>query len=184
MSTPEYLIWRQQHHAQMMAHRQLRSIRLGEHVLLQFESEITVRYQIQEMLRIEQISEDNDIAHEIEVYAPLVPIGTHWKATLMIQYTDPLMQQTALQKLVGLEDCVDIQVEGFSPVKAIADEDLDRKNKGKTSAVHFLRWELSALMRQAIRTGSAVTIVCDHPHYMVNENVSSLVLESLKSDLH
>jgi Protein of unknown function (DUF3501) len=183
MMTTDYVTWRELNKKQLMAHRQLRSVRLGDHLLLQFESELTVRYQIQEMLRIEKLTETADIEHEIEAYAPLVPSGTNWICTLMIQYTDATQAQKALTELVGIEDRIYIQVEDFDCVYAVADEDLSRQRTNKTSAVHFLRFELSEAMRLAIHGGAAVTLGCDHQRYMVKTQFSSIVLDSLKSEL-
>ena len=132
---------------QHIAHRRLRSVRLGEHLNLQFEDEQTVRIQIQEMLRIEKIFEEEGIQDEIDAYAPLVPDGSNWKATVLIEYPDPNERQRELARLIGIEDRLFVEVEGYPRVYAIADEDLDRENDEKTSAVHFVRFEFGEAMR-------------------------------------
>ena len=127
--------------------------------------ELTMRYQIQEMLRVERIFEEKGIRDEIDAYTPLVPDGSNWKATMLIEYTDLEERRMALAKLIGVEDRVWVKVEGQPRVYAIADEDLDRENEDKTSAVHFLRFELSAPMKQALQGGAALSMGVDHPNY-------------------
>lgn len=166
-----------------IAHRRLRSVALGEHMTLQFEDERTVRYQIQEMLRIEKIFDDEAIQHEIDAYAPLVPTGTNWKATLLLEYPDPHERRRELARLIGVEDRIFVEVEGHTRVYAIADEDLDRENDEKTSSVHFLRWELPAAARQAVRAGAAVRLGCDHTNYPAHLNIAPETLASLAGDL-
>jgi hypothetical protein len=183
MSLEAYSKWRKLHKATVMAHRQLRTVLLGEHLNLQFESETTVRYQIQEMLRIEKIFEEQGIADEIEAYGPLVPDGSNWKATLMIEYTDVHERKRELARLIGIEDHMFVEVEGCERVYAIADEDLDRETEAKTSAVHFLRFELSPAMRAAVRAGAAVRLGCDHANYPAHQNMSAETLASLAGDL-
>ena len=148
-----------------IAHKNRRSVRLGEHVTLQFEDELTVRYQVQEMLRIERIFEDEGIQHELDAYNPLVPDGTNWKATMLIEYPDVAERQRMLARLKGIERKVWIQVEGCERVYAIADEDLERENEEKTSSVHFLRFELNEDMRKAMLYGVGLAIGIDHPQY-------------------
>jgi hypothetical protein len=130
--------------SRIIAHRKLRSVRLGEHINLQFESETSMRYQIQEMLRIEKIFEEEGIEQEIEAYAPLMPDGSNWKATMLLEYPDVNERKRELARLIGVEDRMFVEVEGHDRVYAIADEDLDRENDEKTSAVHFVRFELDA----------------------------------------
>ena len=137
--------------AEIIPHRRLRSVLLGEHMTLQFEDERTIRYQIQEMLRVEKIFEEEGILQEIEAYSPLIPDGTNWKATLLIEYTDPNERKRELARLIGVEDRLFVEVEGHARVYAIADEDLERENAEKTSAVHFVRFEFSRAARDAIR---------------------------------
>ena len=149
----------------VLAHKQRRSIRLGENLTLLFEDELTIRYQVQEMLRIERIFEEAGIQHELEAYNPLVPDGSNWKATMLIEYPDEDLRRTMLQKLKGIEDRVWVQVEGCARVFAIADEDLERENEEKTSAVHFLRFELDQEMCRAVRYGVGISMGVDHPAY-------------------
>ena len=153
---------RKANRAEVIAHRKLRTVRLGEHLSVQFEDETTIRRQIQEMLHIEKIFDEAGIESEIEAYAPLVPDGTNWKATMLIEYPDPNERKRELARLIGVEDRVFVEVEGHARVYAIADEDLDRENDEKTSAVHFLRFELAAGgarrgPRRARACGSAAT---------------------------
>jgi recombination DNA repair RAD52 pathway protein len=166
-----------------IAHRKLRSVHLGENITLQFEDEQTVRRQIQEMLHIEKIFDEDGIQSEIEAYAPLVPDGSNWKATLLIEYPDPHERKRELARLIGVEDRMFVEVEGHARVYAIADEDLDRENDEKTSAVHFVRFEFSDAQRQAIRAGAAVKIGCDHKNYPAHVQIGAETLASLAGDL-
>ena len=150
---------------------------------VQFESETSIRYQIQEMLRIEKIFEEEAILDEIEAYAPLVPDGTNWKATMLIEYTDINERKRELAKLIDVEDRVFVEVEGYARVYAIADEDLDRETAEKTSAVHFLRFELTAPMRAAVLAGASAKLGCDHTHYPIHVEMTAATLASLASDL-
>jgi hypothetical protein len=169
--------------ADAIAHRRLRSVHLGEHMTLQFEDETTIRYQIQEMLRIEKIFEEEGIVHEIEAYAPLVPDGSNWKATMMLEYPDVNERRRELARLIGVEDRTFVEVEGYARVYAIADEDLERENAEKTSSVHFVRFEFTPAMKQAVRAGAAVKIGCDHTHYPVHQSITAETLASLAGDL-
>lgn len=183
MSLEAYSKWRKLHKPEVIAHRKLRSVQLGEHLNLQFESETTIRYQIQEMLRIEKIFEEEGIQQEIEAYAPLVPDGTNWKATMMIEYIDINERKRELARLIGVEDRMFVEVEGYDRVYAIADEDLDRENEQKTSAVHFVRFEFTPAMRAAIKAGAAVKLGCDHTHYPAHLQISAETLANLAGDL-
>ena len=183
MTLEAYAKFRKTEKTAIVAHRRLRSVRLGEHLNLQFEDERTVRYQIQEMLRIEKIFEEEGIQSEIDAYAPLVPDGGNWKGTLLIEYPDPNERKRELARLIGVEDRLFIEVEGQPRVYAIADEDLDRENEEKTSAVHFVRFELSAAMRQAVKAGAGVKLGCDHTHYPAHVEIAPETLASLASDL-
>ncbi len=183
MSLEAYSKWRKAHKAEVMAHRKLRSVHLGEHINLQFESETTIRYQIQEMLRVEKIFEEEGIEQEIEAYAPLVPDGSNWKATMMIEYTDINERRRELARLIGVEDRLFVEVEGHARVYAIADEDMDRENDEKTSAVHFVRFELTAAMRASVKAGAGVKLGCDHTHYPAHTQISPETLASLAADL-
>jgi hypothetical protein len=183
MTLEAYAKWRKQHQGEVIAHRKLRSVRLGEHITLQFESELTMRYQIQEMLRIEKIFEEEGIQQEIDAYAPLVPDGGNWKATMLIEYPDVNERRRELARLIGVQDRMFIEVEGHARVYAIADEDLDRDNDEKTSAVHFLRFELTQAMREAVRAGAAVKLGCDHTNYPAHVQIAVETLASLAGDL-
>jgi len=183
MTLETYAQHRKEHKPKIIAHRRLRSVALGEHLNLQFEDERTVRYQIQEMLRIEKIFEAEGIQAEIDAYAPLVPDGSNWKATLLIEYPDPHERKRELARLIGVEDRLFVEVEGQPRVYAIADEDLDRENDEKTSSVHFVRFELPEAARQAVRAGAAVKLGCDHTHYPAHTLIAPATLASLAGDL-
>ena len=169
--------------ARVMEHKKNRTLQLGDNVTLIFEDELTVRYQIQEMLRVERIYEEQGIQDELETYGPLVPDGRNFKATMMIEYPDPDERQKWLTRLIGIEDAVWIQVPGYDRVAAIADEDLDRENDQKTSAVHFLRLELTEPMAQALKSGAGLSIGIDHPVYRAALEVPVSVRDSLVRDL-
>ena len=169
--------------AEAIAHRRLRSVHLGEHVTLQFEDERTIRRQIQEMLHIEKIFDEEGIQSEIDAYAPLVPDGSNWKATMLIEYPDPNERKRELARLIGVEDRMFVEVEGHARVYAIADEDLDRENAEKTSSVHFVRFEFSPAQRDAILAGAAVKLGCDHTHYPAHVTIAPETLASLAGDL-
>jgi hypothetical protein len=183
MSLEAYTKWRKLHKPDVIAHRKLRSVQLGEHINVQFESETTIRYQIQEMLRIEKVFEEEGILQEIEAYAPLVPDGRNWKATMMIEYTDINERKRELAKLIGVEDRMFVEVEGHARVYAIADEDLDRETEEKTSAVHFIRFELTEVMCAAVKAGAGVKMGCDHTHYPSHIEIAADSLVSLAGDL-
>jgi hypothetical protein len=183
MSLEAYSKYRKANQPQVIKHRRLRSVQLGEHINLQFEDEQTVRYQIQEMLRIEKLFEDEAIQSEIDAYQPLVPDGSNWKATLLIEYPDPNERKRELARLIGVEDRMFVEVEGHARIYAIADEDLDRENDEKTSAVHFVRFEFPAAATQAVRAGAAVKLGCDHRNYPAHTNIGAETLASLAGDL-
>jgi len=183
MSLEAYSKWRKLNKPAVMAHRKLRNVHLGEHMTLQFESETTIRYQIQEMLRIEKIFEEDGIQQEIDAYAALVPSGGNWTATVMLEYPDVSERKRELARLIGVEDHLFVEVEGQKRVYAIADEDMDRENDEKTSAVHFARFELTPAMCAAVKAGAAVKIGCDHTHYPAHVTVADDTLASLASDL-
>lgn len=166
-----------------IAHRKRRSVALGEHMTLQFEDEKTIRRQIQEMLHIEKIFDEEGIQSEIDAYAPLVPDGSNWKATMLIEYPDPHERKRELARLIGVEDRMFVEVEGHARVYAIADEDLDRENEQKTSSVHFVRFEFTPAMKQAIRAGAAVKLGCDHRNYPAHVSIAPETLASLAGDL-
>ena len=166
-----------------IAHRKLRSVGLGEHMTLQFEDERTILRQIQEMLHIEKIFDEDGIQSEIDAYAPLVPDGSNWKATMLLEYPDPHERKRELARLIGVEDRMFVEVEGHPRVYAIADEDLDRENAEKTSSVHFVRFEFGVAQKQAILAGAAVKLGCDHTHYPAHVQIAPETLASLAGDL-
>jgi hypothetical protein len=184
MTLEAYSRWRKVHKSEVLAHRKQRSVMLGDHIHLQFESETTIRYQIQEMLRIEKVFEEEGILQEIDAYAPLVPGGSNWKATMMLEYTDAHERQRELARLIGVEDRMFVEVEGMARIYAIADEDLDRENEEKTSAVHFVRFEFNPVMRAAIQAGAAVKIGCDHTRYPAHVQIAPETLASLAGDFN
>ena len=167
----------------MIAHRKLRTVHLGEHISVLFEDETTIRRQIQEMLHIEKIFDEEGILGEIEAYAPLVPDGSNWKATMMIEYPDINERKRELARLIGVEDRMFVEVEGHQRVYAIADEDLDRENDEKTSAVHFVRFELTPAMVSAVKAGASVKLGCDHRNYPAHVTIAPETLASLAGDL-
>ena len=183
MTLEAYHKYRKEHKAEVIAHRKMRSVALGEHMTLQFESELTIRYQIQEMLRIEKIFEEEGIQQEIDAYAPLVPTGTNWKATMLIEYPDVNERRRELARLIGVEDRVFVEVEGQNRVYAIADEDLDRENDEKTSSVHFVRFEFNPAMVASIKAGARVVLGCDHTNYPYHFDIAADALSSLAGDL-
>ena len=167
MTLEAYAKVRPELRAEIMAHKKNRMVELGDHVTLIFEDEKTMRYQIQEMLRAERTFEDAGIQDELDAYNPLVPDGTNWKATMMIQYPDPDERKMALGKLKGIEDRVWVQVAEQARVYAIADEDMKRENAEKTSAVHFLRFELDPTSIAAAKAGSPIRMGIDLEAYQV-----------------
>ncbi len=148
-----------------MEHKKRRTLHVGEHLTLQFEDELLIRYQVQEMLRIERIFEESGIQGELDVYNPLLPDGGNWKATLFIEYPEVEERRRMLARLKGIERRTWVEVEGAGRVYAIADEDLERENEEKTAAVHFVRFELPAAMRERLRGGARLSIGTDHAEY-------------------
>jgi hypothetical protein len=184
MTLEAYARARNEFRARVMAHKKHRTLHLGDSVTLIFEDELTIRYQVQEMLRAERIFEDAGIEDELDAYNPLVPDGNNWKATMMIEYPDTDERRRMLTRLVGIEDKVWVKVEGHRRVYAIADEDLERETDSKTSSVHFLRFELDASMVQALKRGSGLSAGIDHPQYNVTvDAVSAPMHEALVADL-
>ncbi|NJD35094.1 MAG: DUF3501 family protein [Betaproteobacteria bacterium] len=170
--------------SEVMQQKKLRRVKLGENILLIFENELLIRYQIQEMLRVEKIFEEDGIRHELESYVPLLPTGSNFKVTMQIEYADESQRREMLARLKGVEDRVWVRVDGFDPVFAIADEDLERENEEKTSAVHFLRFELSTGMMAAAKGGAALAVGVDHPEYTFSTGpLPEPVRASLASDL-
>lgn len=183
MTLERYSKERPQFRARVMEHKKNRTVHLGEHVLLIFEDELTIRYQIQEMLRAERIFEEEGIQEELDAYAPLIPDGSNWKATMMIQYPDVDERRRMLARLIGIEDRVWVQVAAHDRVFAIADEDLERETAEKTSSVHFLRFELNSGMVSALKQGAAIAMGIDHPAYRASVDIAPAVRESLVRDL-
>jgi hypothetical protein len=169
--------------AKVLEHKKKRTVHLGEHVALHFEDELTIRYQVQEMLRIERIFEDEGIQGELDVYNPLIPDGSNWKATMLIEYPDESERRRMLGVLKGIERRVWVQVDECERVFAIADEDLERETEEKTSSVHFLRFELSAAMRERLRRGAKVTVGVDHPQYRAASELQPEVRAALAADV-
>jgi hypothetical protein len=167
-----------------MAHKKNRQVRIGPSATLYFEDRLTMQYQVQEMLRVERIFEAAGINEELEAYNPLIPDGSNWKATLMLEFPDAEERRVALQRLRGIENHVWVQVADFDRVRPIADEDLEREDASKTSSVHFLRFELTPEMVKAVKQGAAIAMGIDHPGYRHTvEALSHAVRESLAKDL-
>jgi len=183
MTLEAYARERPQFRARVMAHKKNRTVQLGDHLTLIFEDELTIRYQVQEMLRAERIFEEEGIQGELDTYNPLVPDGRNLKATLMLEYPDPEERSKRLQELIGVADKVWIQVEGHERVWAIADEDLERENEYKTSSVHFLRFELSEDMARAFMNGAGLAMGVDHPGYTAKLETPSAVRNALRKDV-
>jgi len=183
LSLEAYARERNAFRARVLEHKKQRTVHLGEHVTLIFEDELTVRYQIQEMLRIERTFEEAGIQDELDVYNPLVPDGTNLKASMVIEYPDAAARQAALGRLKGIEDRVWLQAADGTRVFAIADEDLERENAEKTSAVHFLRFELDAEARAALRGGAPLRLGIDHPQYQASVEAAPEVRAALAADL-
>jgi len=183
MTLEAYARERPQFRARVMAHKKNRTVQLGEHLTLIFEDELTIRYQVQEMLRVERIFEEEGIREELDAYNPLVPDGRNLKATMMLEYTDPEERQKRLGELLGIEDRAWVRVEAHERVWAVADEDLERENEGKTSSVHFLRFELTESMAQALKNGAGLSIGLDHPRYTEALQAQPAVRDALAKDL-
>ena len=183
-SLEQYAEMRDDFRAKVMAHKKNRQVHIGPHATLYFEDQLTMQYQVQEMLRIEKIFEAADIEEELNAYNPLVPDGSNWKATFMIEYSDVEERKVALAKMIGIEDKVWVQVQYHDKVFAVADEDLEREDESKTSSVHFMRFELTADMNAAVKSGASVAMGIDHPAYdMQVDAVDTGVRDSLMQDL-
>jgi len=184
LSLERYSRERPEFRARVIAHKKNRQLNVGGHTMWLFEDRLTVQYQIQEMLRTERIFEAEGIAEELEAYNPLIPDGRNWKVTLLIEYPDPEVRRVQLEKLRGVEDRCWVQVADLPRLYAIADEDLERENETKTSAVHFLRFELTAEMAEKAKGGAALAAGIDHPNYHhelrpVPENVRAALTADL-----
>jgi hypothetical protein len=184
LSLERYARERPAFRSKVLAHKRVRQISVGPHTTWLFEDRLTVQYQVQEMLRVERIFEPEGIEEELASYNPLIPDGTNWKATLLIEFPDEQERRRELSKLKGIEDRCWVQVSGHDPVFAIADEDLERENDEKTSSVHFLRFELTAPMIASLRGGAALGVGVDHDHYPhAIEAVSAATRQTLIADL-
>ena len=184
MTLEAYAKARKDFRARVIAHKRARTVHLGENVTLIFEDQLTIQYQVQEMLRVEKIFEEAGIQDELDAYNPLIPDGRNFKATMMIEYEDANERKGALARLKGVEDRAYVQVEGLQKVCAIADEDLERENEHKTSSVHFLRFELTDEMADALKYGMTLAVGIDHPHYQARiDALPPPVRDSLVKDL-
>ena len=184
MSLEEYSEARVAFRSEVMEHKRDRRIDLGTNAALYFEDSLTICYQVQEMLRIERIFDAAGIDEELDAYNPLVPDGSNWKATFMIEFPDEVERRAMLQKLIGVEDRVYVQVDGRERVYAIADEDMERSNEQKTSAVHFLRFELGIDDVALLRNGAMLAAGIDHDNYTVEiSSVADATRQSLLADL-
>ncbi|GAB5452117.1 MAG: DUF3501 family protein [Halioglobus sp.] len=183
-SLEEYAARRAAFRAEVIAHKKQRQLALGANARLYFEDELTIRYQVQEMLRIERLFEAEAIEEELAAYNPLIPDGSNWKATFMLEFPDPAERQERLSQMLGIEDRVWLQVQDCERIYAIADEDLERANAVKTSSVHFLRFELTPTMVQAVQHGADIAAGIDHAAYPVDEvRLPAQVRNSLAADL-
>jgi hypothetical protein len=182
-SLEQYSAIRSDFRSKVMEHKKQRRVPIGAHAVLYFEDALTMQYQVQEMLRLERIFEADGIQEELDVYNPLIPDGKNWKATFMIEYDDVEERKKALARLTGVEETVWVQVEGYDKVFAIANEDLDRTAPDKTSAVHFMRFELSQEMVHAAKQGASLSAGIDHPAYAEHTVIAAEVKNSLRADL-
>lgn len=183
-SLEEYSVRRNDYRAEVMAHKKTRQLALGQHARLYFEDQTTIRYQIQEMLRIEKTFEAAGIEEELNAYNPLIPDGHNWKATFMIEFGDPVERARRLREMKGIEDVVWLQVGDLAKITPIADEDLERENDEKTSSVHFLRFELTAEQITAMKAGATLYAGIDHEAYPIERfAVDTAIRDSLENDL-
>lgn len=182
-SLERYAEIRSDFRTRVMAHKRHRQVAIGAHARLCFEDRLTMQYQIQEMLRAERIFEAAGIQDELDAYNPLIPDGANWKATFMLEYEDETERRAALTRLRGIEERVWVQIAGCERVDALADEDLPRTDADKTSAVHFLRFELTPTMIAAVKTGAALSVGIDHPAYDECVEVAPDVRHALAGDL-
>lgn len=183
LSLEQYAVQRDEFRKRVIAHKKHRRIGIGKHLFLYFEDRLTIQYQVQEMLRIEKIFEAEGIREELDAYNPLIPDGRNLKATAMLEYQDVAERKRQLALLKGIEDLVWLKVEGFEPVYAIANEDLERSNEEKTSAVHFMRFELDADMIAALKNGAGLSLGTDHEKYPYSTTATPENLEALLADL-
>jgi hypothetical protein len=184
MSLEQYAVDRKRLRSEVIAHKLIRKLQIGPNMTWCFEDRVTIRYQILEMLRVERIFERAGIEDELDAYNPLVPDGKNWKATMLIEYSDPEERRVALGKLIGVEDRCWVQVNEMERIFALADEDLERANDEKTSAVHFLRFELTPAMVKAAKSGAPLSAGVDHENYLHTISpVPPAVRDSLGADL-
>ena len=182
-SLEDYSNKRAEYRTQVMQHKKNRKVSLGPNATLYFEDKLTIQYQIQEMLRIEKIFEADGISEELETYNPLIPNGSNWKATFMIEYADPEIRAVQLAKMKGIEELVWAQVEGFDKAWCISNEDLERSNDTKTSSVHFMRFELTPEMIEAAKNGTVISMGVEHSAYNHKIAVNQSTADSLVNDL-
>ncbi|MDP2169388.1 MAG: DUF3501 family protein [Rhodocyclaceae bacterium] len=182
-SLEKYARIRPEFRAKVMAHKKNRQLPLGTNATLYFEDALTMQYQVQEMLRLERMFEAQPIQDELDVYNPLIPDGCNWKATFMVEFPDEAERRKKLAQLIGIEKAIWVQVEGFEKVNPIANEDLDRETEDKTSAVHFLRFELTPAMAAAAKQGAAIRAGIDHPNYQAEITLPAAIRDSLAGDL-
>jgi hypothetical protein len=182
-SLEQYHRLRPEFRAKVIAHKKLRVVPLGPNASLHFEDEMTMHYQVQEMIRLERMYEPELIQEELDVYNPLIPDGANWKATLMLEFPDVEERKRALARLIGFEKAVWAQVADFARVHPIANEDLERETEEKTSAVHFLRFELTPEMVAAAKNGASIRIGVEHPNYRADTVLPQATRDSLAADL-
>jgi len=182
-SLEQYARKRPEFRARVIAHNKNRRLPLGDHAALYFEDALTMQYQVQEMLRLERMFEPELIQDELDVYNPLIPDGSNWKATFMIEYPDETERRAALARLMGVEDTVWVRVAGFDKVHPFSNEDLDRSAPDKTASIHFMRFELTPEMCAAAKAGAAITAGIDHPNMMVALDLPAPVRDALVADL-
>ena len=183
ISLEQYAEQRVDFRARVMAHKKTRQVPIGAHATLYFEDRLTMQYQVQEMLRAERILEAEGIQEELDAYNPLIPDGSNWKATFMIEFDDADERRDALARLIGIEDKLWVQAGDQDKAYAIADEDLQRATEDKTSAVHFVRFELTPAMVSAVKAGSPVSMGSDHAEYGYQAELAPAVREALSKDL-
>lgn len=182
-SLEQYSRIRPEFRAKVMEHKKQRRVPLGDHAALYFEDALTMQYQVQEMLRLERIFEAEGIQDELDVYNPLIPDGSNWKATFMVEYEDEQERKQALARLIGIEKTIWVQVEGYPKLHPIANEDLERETEDKTASVHFLRFELTPEMVAAAKQGAAISAGIDHAGYHCETPLTPQVRASLTDDL-
>jgi len=182
-SLEQYARQRPAFRAQVMAHKKNRQVPVGPNATLYFEDKLTMQYQVQEMLRLERIFEPEAIQGELDVYNPLIPDGSNWKATFMVEFSDEQERKAQLARLIGIEKAVYVQVADFARVTPVANEDLDRATEEKTASVHFLRFELTPEMCRAVKSGAAIHAGIDHPHYRAATTLAPAMRDSLAGDL-